>query len=424
MDSEEQRAGGDGTVSPMSCEAGPPKQGRGRRAARIAVSIVLMAVFVGAGALLYSRLATSREKVGTHKPPSVAPLVRVMEADPGTITMSVEGQGTVAPLHRIELVPQVGGGVEYVSPSLVPGGAFEKGELLVRVDRRDYELAVTLARANVKDSDSRLKLAEQEAEAARQEWRDLFEAGSADSPEPPPLVAREPQLDAARARLAAHRADLEKALLNLSRTELHAPFAGRVLTEGVDQGQVITAGRSIAELYSTEAAEIEVNLDSSDLAWIRVPGFTDTDGPGSPARVAAGIAGQTRTWDGVVVRAKGVVDQGTRTLPVMVRVDHPYATRPPLAAGLFARVTIFGVSLDSASVVPRAALRDGNTVWIVDPDGRLRFRKVDVARLADGNAVVRSGLAAGDRVVVSRLSAPVEGMSVRAVDTPPEEDPA
>ena len=108
-------------------------------------------------------------------------------------------------------IPQVGGKVIEVSPALINGGQFRKGDILLRIDPIDYQLAVTLAEAKVKDSQSKLELAKEEAAAAREEWRIIKGTGSKSQTKPPPLVAREPQLAAARARLKADRADLRKA---------------------------------------------------------------------------------------------------------------------------------------------------------------------------------------------------------------------
>jgi RND family efflux transporter MFP subunit len=287
----------------------------------------------------------------------------------------------------------------------------------------DYKLAVTLAEAKVRDAESKLELAKELAAAAKEEWRALYSQGQKGNREPSPLVAKEPQLAAAKARLEAEKADLKKALLNLERTQLKAPFRGRVGQEGVGIGQFVTHGQALATLYSTEAAEIVVPLEVEDLAWFQVPGFTRGDGPGPPATVKARIAGKGLTWEGRVVRTEGKLDERTRMINVIIRVNKPYDTKPPLAFGLFVTVDIKGRPITNATVIPRAALRQGDVVWVVTEDGLLRFRKVEVARIQGDKVLIKPGLKDGEMVVISSLMAVNDGMSVRTVPAKEENKP-
>ena len=376
-----------------------------------------MVILLGLGVAGFLALTASKPQLKRTKPPTPIPMVRVSQIKTGPQAVTVRGEGTVRPLREIQLVPQVNGKVVFVSPVLVNGGEFKKGDTLLRIDPLDYQLAVTLARARVKDSESRLKVAEEEAAAAREEWRLLYQDKGVKSEDPPALVAKEPQLEAAKAKLEADRADLQKARLNLERTELKAPFNGRVSEESVDIGQYVSSAKPLATLFSTEAAEIVVPFDDESLYWFQVPGFTPGNGAGSPVKVLARIAGRELTWSGEVVRSEGKLDGRTRMVQVVVRVQKPYARKPPLAAGLFVTVEIQGRTLENASVIPRAALRENNTVWVVDKAGQLEFRRVDVARLGTNQAILRSGLKDGERVVTSGLKVVTDGMKVRIMPT-------
>jgi len=227
------------------------------------------------------------------------------------------------------------------------------------------------------------------------------------------LVAKEPQLATAQAELEADRAELSMALLNLERTDLRAPFDGRVSQENVDIGQYVSLGQALASLYSTEAAEIVLPMEDEKGFWFHIPGFTPGNRAGSRAVVRARIAGREQTWSGKVVRTEGKLDERTRMINVVVRVDNPYAKKPPLAVGLFVSVEIKGRSLPKAAVIPRSALHQDNVVWIVDDGGRLRFRKVDVARIQGDRAIVRAGLENGAKVIITPLKAVTDGMAVR-----------
>ena len=384
-----------------------------RRFLHLAATIALLVL----GGLGMYVLTAHKSEVEKRRPPVPVPVVRTIKVEVGSQPMVIRGDGTVQPLREIRIAPEVSGKVVYVSPNMVNGGAFSKDEILLRVAPADYELAVTLAQASIKDAESKLQLAEEETTASIQEWR-LYGEGDTDTgSDPPPLVAKEPQLAAAQAKLDAARADLKKALLNLDRTDIKAPFDGRVSQENVDIGEYVTPGQNIATIYATEAAEIIIPLEDSDLFWMDVPGFTPGTGPGAPVTVRARIAGRTLTWPGKVVRAEGKLDERTRMINVVVQVERPYATKPPLPVGLFVTVEIIGRMLHDVAVVPRAALHQDNVVWVVEKDGRLRFRKVEVARIEQENVFVSAGLNNGEALVITPLKAVSDGMSVRVVAT-------
>ena len=380
-----------------------------RRIIHFAVMVVIMAL----GVVGFLALTASKPQLKRTKPPVPVPMVRVAKIRTGPQAVIIRGEGTVKPVHEIELVPQVGGRIVFVSPVMVDGGEFKKGKVLLRIDPLDYELAVTLAKARVKDSESLLRVAEEEAASAKEEWQLLYQNKKDLIETIPALVAKEPQLAAAKAKLAADRADLQKAMLNLERTVLKAPFDGRVSDENVDIGLYVTAGRSLATFFSTRAAEIVVPFDDESLYWFDVPGFTPGNGQGSPVKVIARVAGRDLSWKGKIMRAEGKLDERTRMVNVVVRVEKPYATKPPLVAGLFVTIEIQGHTLEDAAIIPRAALRDNNIVWVVDEAGRLSFRSVDVARLESNRAMLRSGLEDGEMVVTSGLKAVTDGMQVR-----------
>jgi RND family efflux transporter MFP subunit len=393
------------------------------RVKHAAIALMLVAI----GLVGFKVLKSSKGDLGRQKPHLPLPMVRVAPVQVGMVDMRLTGDGTVQALTESHVVPQVSGQVIEVSDNLVNGGAFKKGELLLVIDPRDYKIAVTLAAANVKDAESSYELARQESEAAQREWQRIHPKEPA-----PALVAKEPQLAAAMANLEARRASLEKTRLNLERTRIVAPFDGRLGAENVGVGQYVTPGQVLATIYAANAAEIVIPMDDADLQWFAVPGFTTDENSGANATVRANVAGRDMTWPGEVVRVEGKISEQTRMINVVVRVADPYATQPPLAIGQFVEVNIFGGTLAEATIIPRAALHDADTVWAVAPDatldngngpddgrsvGRLSFRTVDVARMDERGVVIRGGLKDGDRVVISPLKGATDGMRVRFVDT-------
>ncbi len=380
---------------------------------RIIIHAVLALVILGIGFSGLYLLQSLREEPEKQQQAEALPIVRTVAVQMKDMKMIITGDGTVRPLAETRIVPQVGGKVIHVSEKLVNGGAFKKGELMLELEPADYEISLVLARAGLREAESTYQTAVQESRAAVSEWEEVH-PGS----EPPGLVARKPQLQAALAGKEAREADLEKARLNLERTRIYAPFDCRISQEEVDEGQYLSAGQTVGTIYSTEAAEIVVPMESKDIAWFDLPGFTSEREKGSSAEVYAEVAGGRRTWQGEVVRAHGKIDEKTRMVNVVVRVKDPYKNIPPLVPGQFAEVRISGRIIKGAALIPRAALRENDKVWAVDPgSGRLHIRTVDVAYLGPQGAVVRQGIESGESVAVSIIKGVTDGMKVKPVET-------
>jgi RND family efflux transporter MFP subunit len=373
----------------------------------IAVAIIAMMIMI-----------KLRPEPETRIPEPPLPLVRVMEVEIQDITLTIRSQGTVSPRTESVLLPEVAGRVIEVSSSFVPGGFFERDELLLRIDPFDYRQAVVQARGAVAQAELRLATERAEAEVARDEWAELGEG------EPTPLTLREPQVAEAEAALAAARAALENAERNLERTAILAPYAGRVRQKNVDVGQYVSPGTALATIYSVDYAEIRLPLPDDDLAFVDLP--LDYRGEASCASgpevtLHADFAGRTFSWKGRIVRTEGEIDPRTRMIHAVARVSNPYSRgddpdRPPLAAGLFVEAEIAGRSAKSVALIPRSAVRTDGTILVVDDEERLRFRPVEILRATAEHAIVRSGLADGERICISNLTAVTDGMRVRIAE--------
>jgi multidrug efflux system membrane fusion protein len=387
-----------------------------RTAIRILLPALVLAVAIGIAAAMIA----ARPAVETSPPEAVVPLVRLVDVEPAAVDVVVRSQGTVAPRTETVLVPEITGQVVHVSPALVSGGFFEKGDVLVRLDARDYELAVVSARAQVAQSASRLKVEEEEAASARQEWAALGDG------DPAPLVAREPQLAEARAALEAAKSALERAQRDLARTTIRAPFAGRVREKRVDLGQVVAPGNSLATLYAVDVAEVRLPVPDQELAFLDLPLGYRGGTAGPLVTIKATFAGQPLEWHGRIVRTEGEIDPSSRMVHLVAEVKDPYgrATRKsstPLAVGMFVHAEIRGRQLEDVFTLPRSALRGQGQVLVVDDDDRLRYRQVHVVRSDRDQVIIDKGLAARERVCVSPLDVAVDGMRVR---TETDEEPA
>lgn len=378
--------------------------------------LIVVGVVVVSVAVTVAMLANPVKPEPTPAPESI-PLVRVVEVMPTNVQLHVLSQGNVQPRTQITLSPEIAGVVAEVSPALVPGGFFEAGDVLVRIEATDYELAVTQAVAQVIAAEARLVREQAEAEVARTEWTELGGTGT-----PSPLTVREPQLAEARAALASAEAGLEQARRNLAKTRLTAPFAGRVSSEEVDVGQFVNRGTPLAMLQSVETAEVRLPIppDQADYADLPIP-WREGMGGGRPAvRLSAPLGRTTHVWTGRVVRTESEVDRKTRMVIAVAEVENPYQRRPqddrpPLLAGLFVSAEIMGDRLEGVYDIPRDALRGRDRVLLVDESDRLRYRTVTIVRAEQDRAIIQDGLQPGDRLCLSPIEAPVDGMRVRTV---------
>lgn len=370
-------------------------------------------VILALGILATVVLIATRPRVAPSPPEARVPLVRVLPVVTETLRLSVRTHGEVRPRTESDLVPEVSGTVRWVSPSLVSGGFFGAGEPLLRIDPLDYEVALESARATRARAESDLSRAERER--ARQRTLAEHDIASAARLDDAETGAR-----AARASLRQAEAALVQAERNLARCEIRAPYAGRVREEQVDVGQFVNRGMPVARVYAVDFAEVRLPIPDEDLAHLDlalVPGA----GEGGPeVTLHADFAGRRHQWTGRVVRTEGELDPKTRMVHVVARVEDPY--RPdapgavPLSVGLFVDAEIHGRELAGAVRIPRAALREGDRVFLADAEDRLRVRNVEVAQRGREEVVIQSGLAAGERVILTSLAVPVEGMPVRPTE--------
>lgn len=379
-------------------------------------------VFISLCIILTAVLAAYILKISRRPPqrveqPVPPPLVEVMQAKIEDIQMVVHGYGTVKPKVDVQVVPQVSGRIVFVNPQFEAGGFIDANEALVKIDPRDYELAVQQANAFVAEAQVKLDMEKAEAQVARQEWEELnpnTEPASA-------LVLREPQIRQAKAQLESAKARLATARLSLERTEVSLPVDVLVVSESVDLGQYVVTGQTIGVAYGIDSVEIEVPLEDSELEWLDISNSDVSFNNNVPsnkstiAEVRADFAGANHTRIGYVRRTTGQVDKTSRLVNVVIEVSEPFKGsdgRPSLLPGTFVEVSIKGSILKNAVAVPRDAVREGNKVWVVE-NGQLHIQTLDVARSDQDFAYVTSGLDDEATIVLSSLDMATEGMKVR-----------
>jgi RND family efflux transporter MFP subunit len=368
--------------------------------------MILMAAAATAGVMVL--LAPDAERAA---PPPRFALVETMTASPDTFRARVLGNGVVRSAKEVSIAPEVSGRVVWMSEKVRPGGRLAKGETLLRIDSRDYTLAERQEGARLRQTEVELQLELGRSGVARKEWQ-LLGDGRAD--DEAALALRAPQLALAEDNVTAAESGLARARLALERTSIRAPFNAMVVTEQVDEGQLVGPTSPVARLVGTDRFWVSVSVPVDRLPLLDLP--SDGSDANSPATVRQELGdGNTILREATLVGLEGQLDPATRTATLLLAIEHPM-DQPglPLLPGAYVEATVQGKQLSGATVLPRSALYGGDHVWTV-VDEALHRSPVTVSWSDATEVVVTEGLSDGDIVVTSPLGLPVDGMPVKLV---------
>jgi RND family efflux transporter MFP subunit len=366
--------------------------------------LVGAAILAAAAGIAFGLAKGLRQEPPKREIDDRALLVDVLALETMSAQLAVRSQGTVLPRTQTTLGAEVGGTIVEISPKFIPGGVFRAGEVLLRIDATDYRVAVRQAEALVKqrkiEFDGAAKLRQQGYRA-------------------------EAEYASAAAALASAEAELVRAQRNLERTEIRLPYEGMVLSKDADIGQFVSPGARLGVTFATEYAEVRLPLTDQDLAFVDLPEATEIAETGAAQGPAVTLSatrmGKPADWEARIVRSEGVVDEKSRVTYAVARIDDPYCLHRegiPLPVGTFVTADIAGRAMDNVIRVPRSALRAASQLLIVDDDNRIRIRGVDVIRADARHAYIGGGVEAGERIAVSAIETPLNGMYVRTTDRP------
>ncbi|MDH3837072.1 MAG: efflux RND transporter periplasmic adaptor subunit [Desulfobacteraceae bacterium] len=391
----------------------PEKQSNPARSPRPIIRIVLSLVILGAGIGAASYLKNSAPRTKKRPPVKLSPTVLIQTVKPSGYQIIVTAMGTVIPAREVVLKSRVSGEIVEIHPEFTEGGFLKKDTRILQIDPQDYELALARKRSTVTDAEYALKLELGHQAVAKREW-ELLNQGKAALDMEKELALRQPHLDKVRADLSAAEAELKAAMLDLERTHITLPFNAMVRSKSVDRGSQVTPQEPLAELVGTDAYRVQASLPVDRLEWIDVP--VQTGDHGSKARI---IYGRGNECSGKVIRLLGDLAAEGRMARILVEVADPLGlnasnrNRTPLLIGEYVRVKIIGRKLDNVFQIPRTALKDNSSIWIVGENQTLEIRKVRAVWRDADVVLLQDGLKPGERLIVSDLPAPVEGMTVR-----------
>lgn len=351
-------------------------------------------------------------KVVVESTPLVVDVAEVVKQD---VPVSITSQGTVTPRTQTTIISEIAGRVVEVSPKFKAGGFFEAGEILLRIDDRDYRAELKRAESAVASAKSNLALEKGRAEVAYRDWLN-FSKGVTRNSEADALAQRKPQLAEAQARLDSAEADLARARDDLDRTKIRLPYTGMVREKQVDIGQYVSMGAQLGQTFAVDKVEVRLPIPDDRLGYVNLPSISNSPDNAPLVTLSSRQGDQVFEWQAQLVRTEGVLDERSRVLFAVAEVVDPYGLikerEAPLRVGTFVQADIAGRTMTDIVILPRHILRTGNQVWVVDDKSRLINRKVKLLRTDGALAYVYQGLEPGERVSLSSVPHAVAGTEV------------
>jgi len=342
-----------------------------------------------------------------------APDVIVEILTPKDFQVQISSNGTTTPLTQTVLTAEVGGEVIYRSKKFSEGSSVIEGEILAKIDDTDLQLQYKNALLQLANAEVQYSLQLAEADVAKEAWEKIGNGVASD------LTLKKPQLKQAVALLEVAKAQVSSAEKKLNKTEIVAPYAGRIQNANIDLGTTIIPGQPVGAIYTSSEIEITLAVKDNDLQFLSIPMDGRKLDPSEQAlvQIKSFYKGKNQTWIGRLERVDGVIDPVTRMINLIAvfKNDFIETDKPNLPIGLFVEAQIDGIILKDIFSIPVNAISENNEVYIVNNDNELVLRKLSLLKKYSDFVIVKDGLKAGERVVISKLSSASNGIKVNPV---------
>ena len=344
---------------------------------------------------------------------SPAPDVIVEILTPKDFQIQISSNGTTTPLTQTVLTAEVGGEVIYRSKKFSEGSSVIEGEILAKIDDTDLQLQYKNALLQLANAEVQHSLQLAEAEVAKEAWEKIGDGVASD------LTLKKPQLKQAEALLEVAKAQVSSAEKKLNKTEIVAPYAGRIQSVNIDLGTTIIPGQPVGALYTSSEIEVTLAVKDNDLQFLSIPMDGRKLDPSEQAlvEIRSFYKGKNQTWIGRLERVDGIIDPVTRMINLIAvfKNDFIETDKPNLPIGLFVEALIDGINLKNIFSIPVNAISENNEVYIVNNDNELESRQLSILKKYSDFVIVKDGLKAGERIVISKLSTASNGIKVNPV---------
>lgn len=366
--------------------------------------IVLLLISAGLGAYIF--FIKNKPHIDKRTKKVKITKVETLRLEKTTGNIVVDSMGEVTPAVEVSLNPLVSGEVIFVSKNFYPGGIIKKGQILYKIDPRDYEIKVEKAKSSLKKAQASLDLEMGNQESARIEL-ELYEQTEDILPfENKALALRKPYLDKADADLATAASDLRQAELNLSRTIVKAPFNGIIVETSVNKGSYISPNQETAALYGTDKYRIKALVPVDSLSNIDFRSKTRVD-------ILSQTSGAKRI--GFIKSLTGKIHENSRMAEVLVEIEDPLgikSKKQPLIVNDYVSMDIFCKTIEGIISIPREYIHNGSQVFIFK-NGKLEIREIEALWKNEKNILVKKGVQPGEELITSNISIPVNNMPLK-----------
>lgn len=380
----------------------------------ISIVVGLVLIGIGASSAIYF-LRTKPEAQRRRAMSSMVPVVETMPLLVADQAIMVECLGTVVADVSARIQAQVAGQIVAVNPHLVEGELVEKGEVLVEIDDADYRIALGRAESNLLTAQTKFRMEEGQQDVVRQE---LVLMGGDESDIHRDLTLREPQLKAAQADVQSAELAVQGARLDLERTKIRAPFDAVVVSRNANIGDFAQSSKVLMELADINRFFIRASVPLKSLEPLHNLGVQQY-----PAEITLSDGSMRPAYTYKLL--PDLTDKG-RMARILLIVDNPYDSKPgrQLLLNEYVRVSIFGETAEGSSLIPRKYLRDGNVIWMIDRENKLRILPVELLQGYEDQVLIRAAHNPGYELVTTDLNAAVDGMEIRRVgDAAPQREP-
>jgi RND family efflux transporter MFP subunit len=342
-----------------------------------------------------------------------APDVIVQILTPEDIQVTINSTGTTKPLTQTVLNAEVGGEVIYRSKKFSEGSSVLAGEILAKIDDTDLQLQYKSALLQLANAEVQYSLQVAESEVAKEAWDKLGKGKGSD------LALKIPQLKQTEALMEVAKAQVNSAKKKLNKTEIVAPYAGRIQSSNIDIGTTIVPGQPLGAMYTSSEIEVTLSVKDNDLQFLSIPMDGRKLNLSEQAKVSikSFYKGRNQTWEGKLERVDGVIDPITRMINLIAvfKNDFIETDKPSLPIGLFVEAQIDGIILKNVFRVPVNAISENNEVFIIDKNNQLQSRSILVLKKYNEFVIAKDNLKAGERLVITKLSTASNGITVNPI---------
>jgi RND family efflux transporter MFP subunit len=373
---------------------------------KLLISLICLGI-VGVGYLVMAGLKASAPEAKKRQPRAMQVLVNIEPLIMANAGVRVEGMGLVVAAREVKLKAQVSGQVVEIAADFLEGKHVAAGTVLAQIEADDYELQLAQAQSTLELREAELELEMGFQRVAGREWQLLGESSDVLA-ESSSLALREPQLKQAQAMQRSAQSAVDRARLDLSRTEIAVPFNAQVLEKSVEVGSLAGIGGDVAHVVSTDSFYVRVSIPVNRVPVLEIPG----------GEALVSISGAESPMTGRIISLLGDLDPNGRMARVLVEVRDPLgleaqnAGRAKLLLGAYVTVDLVGHPMPNTFLIPRETLRNDDHVWLRRPDATLEIRSVSVLWKNRDTVVIGEGLAAGEQLITSSLSFAADGMAV------------